>query len=228
MGEVLEPRRKSLRSAGPWAPVPAWIIHHPEITDRGLRLYAVLMLMSSADNSTAFPSRRKLGEVMGCSVDKIDRCLRELVKIEAVEVSHRFRAGTNEWTSSEYLLAVDNPDNRRPDVAAILPPPSRNSAATVAAPLPIGGRTDAAAEQEVLNQNQVNENHLTRPERIELVWDAYCKAFVPEGKSPRYLLAVRDRLVRDHGHYVIEVLDAYRPTQIADRVRAREQQAMAQ
>lgn len=225
MGELLEPRHKTLRGMGPWAPVPGWLIRHHGLTDRALRLYNVLALMTNASTSMAFPSRLTIANTMGCSVKTVDRALRELLSISGVEVIHRYRPGTHEWTSSEYRVCIDNPCS---EVGTDLTPGRDIDDATVGTDLTPGGVTDDAAEQEVLNQNQVNKNHLTRPERIELVWDAYCKAFVPEGKSPKYLLAVRDRLVRDHGHYVIEVLDAYRPTQIADRIRAREQQAMAQ
>lgn len=216
---LIEPRRKNLRSSGPWAPVPAWVINHPNLTDRALRLYAVLMLMSSAENSTAFPSRRKLAEMMACSVKTVDRALQDLMNIDGVRVEHRFRPGTHEWTSSEYLVTIDNPCS---EVATDMTTPRDKYDATVGTDLTLGGVTDDAAEPEVLNQNQVIQNHLPTPEQVQRVWDAYCDTYAQGGRSKKYRETVIARLEREYGDYVRGALEHYRPTQLADRIHDKE------
>lgn len=70
--------------------VPEWVLDHPGLSDRSVRLY--LVLRSFADNVTgvAWPGRRRLAERLRCDVKTVDRALAELVKVGAVTVRARF------------------------------------------------------------------------------------------------------------------------------------------
>lgn len=68
---------------GPFVIVPVWLLH-AGVTDKALRLYAVLG--SYADRELkAWPSRQKLADRMGCSAGSLDRALRELESVGAVQ-----------------------------------------------------------------------------------------------------------------------------------------------
>ena len=91
----------------PFAMVPEWILFHPDLTDRAVRLWGVLARSANADGSLT-PSRQKLaGRMKGCSVDSVDRAKRELVKVGAVVVIHRADPETGEPTTNDYRLIHD-------------------------------------------------------------------------------------------------------------------------
>lgn len=96
--------------------VPEWVILHPEITDKALRLFCVLARFTGQDG-TAFPKRQTLADTMGCSRDTVDRALAVLSKIGAVDIAHRFRRDGAK-SSNEYRLALPKTPHRRGKVAA--------------------------------------------------------------------------------------------------------------
>lgn len=76
---------------GYFAILPEWIID-AEISDRAVRLYAVLRRFANGELK-ARPSRSKLAIRLRTSLSSIDRALRELQVIGAITVRHR-------WTNS--------------------------------------------------------------------------------------------------------------------------------
>lgn len=81
--------------------VPEWLLHAP-ISDRALRLYAVLARY--ADNATlqAFPSRMLLAKRAKCSVKSIDRAIDELMQVGAIDKKRRVKDG--HYQSSLYTV----------------------------------------------------------------------------------------------------------------------------
>lgn len=106
-----------------FAIIPHWVIFSG-ITSGALHLYAVLT--KYADNTTgqAWPSRTTLANDIGKSRDTVDRHIKELEGIGALRVQRRKRQGTKENAVNLYTVVTANPE-----VAALMPPPSRVDAA---------------------------------------------------------------------------------------------------
>lgn len=92
---------------GPWAVVPEWLLD-ADVSDRAVRLYAVLARY--ADNSTreAYPNKRTLRRRLRCSDDSVSRARAELVDAGALIVTPRYEesedgAGRRQ-TSNHYVV----------------------------------------------------------------------------------------------------------------------------
>lgn len=123
--------------SGPWAAVPEWVLDSG-VSDRSLRLYALLGIYADKGTGECKPSRSTLAKRLKCSADSVDRAKRELLGIGALRWRQRTVPGKQELTSNEYVLVRISPS----EVAADTRLPSRTDAAT-------GSRTGAAE-----NQNQ--------------------------------------------------------------------------
>lgn len=84
--------------------VPTWLLD-AEVSDRAVRLFAVLTRYADQETQD-FPGRRALAERLRCSVDSIDRALRELVAAGAVRIEERWDADGNggQLTNDDHLL----------------------------------------------------------------------------------------------------------------------------
>ena len=72
--------------------VPEWVLD-AEISDRALRVYAVLARYADNDTLQAFPGRQTIADRVRCSVKSVDRALDELIEMGAIEKQHRVRDG---------------------------------------------------------------------------------------------------------------------------------------
>lgn len=72
--------------------VPEWVLYS-EVSDRALRVYAILARYADNETMQAFPSRATIAEKARCGVKSVDRALEELVKIGAIEKRHRVKDG---------------------------------------------------------------------------------------------------------------------------------------
>jgi hypothetical protein len=68
--------------------VPTWLLVEA-VSDRSIRLFALLTRYADREGR-GFPGRRTLAKRLRCSVDSIDRALRELVDAGAVRVEERW------------------------------------------------------------------------------------------------------------------------------------------
>jgi hypothetical protein len=68
--------------------VPTWLLD-AAVSDRAVRLFAVLTRYADREGR-GFPGRRVLAERLRCSVDSLDRALRELVTAGARRVEERW------------------------------------------------------------------------------------------------------------------------------------------
>ena len=133
-----------------FAVVPEWVLDHPDLSDRAVRLYGVLARYADTMGH-AWPARSTLGNRLYCSVDSVDRALKELAGVGAITKRRRVdEAG--DPTSNLYVLHPAGNQQTFPMSADVrgggrngAPTPGRSGAGT-------GGRTGAAQ----------NENHHDR------------------------------------------------------------------
>jgi hypothetical protein len=100
-------------ASGAFAIVPEWLLDAQvkdkngtkPISDRAIRLFAVLARHADKDGTGATPSKRKLAERLGCSQSTLYLATQELIEVGAVKVKARTRAnGDKGQTSNEYIL----------------------------------------------------------------------------------------------------------------------------
>ena len=102
---------------GRYGITPEWLLDSL-ISDRAVRLFATLAAKyAGRDTDKAFPSRTTLALDIGCSVDSIDRAIKELEKVGALSVERR-TVGKEKITSVYTLLFAATPSRM---VAATLP-----------------------------------------------------------------------------------------------------------
>jgi len=68
--------------------VPEWVID-ADISDRAVRVYAILARYADSETLQAFPSRETMAKRARCHWRSIDRAIDELVKLGAVTKTHR-------------------------------------------------------------------------------------------------------------------------------------------
>lgn len=83
---------------GSFEQIPHWILFHPEVTANGIRLYLILRSYAMG-KGYAFPSRRKLSEVMGVSMPTLDAAKKSLIDIGAIEVEGRISSSGDQTTN---------------------------------------------------------------------------------------------------------------------------------
>jgi biotin operon repressor len=111
----------------PYAAVPRALVGDRRVTDRGVRLYAVLTRFTDR-HSLAWPSQRTLAEQMECSIPTVERAVRELRDAGWVTVTRRGPGGPNVYRVNT------KPD---PDAAARIEAASRPPAHSRALTPPI-------------------------------------------------------------------------------------------
>jgi len=121
----------SVRSQiGPYSLVPEWVLDS-DLSDRAVRLYALLGRYAD-DEGKAFPSRRTLAKRLKCSVDSVDRAVRELTEGKILLVEHRYEDGdeTHRQTSNTYaLVQVPRRTGAAGEGGTTAAPPGRKAAA---------------------------------------------------------------------------------------------------
>jgi hypothetical protein len=92
-----------IRSTDYFAIIPEYVLY-ADITSNAVRLYAILNRFANS-NGHAWPSRKKLAELMQCSTATIDRAKDELVQIDALQVETR-TSPAGDYTTNLYTLQV--------------------------------------------------------------------------------------------------------------------------
>lgn len=72
--------------------VPEWVLYS-DISDKALRVYAILARYADNETMQAFPSRSTIAERARCGVKSVDRAVDELVKIGAIQKEKRVKDG---------------------------------------------------------------------------------------------------------------------------------------
>lgn len=81
----------SIRIDRRFAILDEWILD-AEVSDRAIRLYAVLMRYADKHTLKAFPSRGTIATRLRCSKASVDRAIEELIGIGALTKEHRYNS----------------------------------------------------------------------------------------------------------------------------------------
>jgi len=117
----------------PQAIIPEWVLD-AAISDKAVRLYLVLARYGGTSQAR-FPSRPTIAARLGCDTKTVDRAMKELVDIGAVQVTPRFRENGGR-SSNAYKLLVEPPgwagagDTGDPGEAAEMSPAIEDSVNT--------------------------------------------------------------------------------------------------
>ena len=85
---------------GPFAMVPEWLLYSG-VSGNAIKLFAIIHRHEGPGG--AHPSRKRLGDLMGVSVNVVDRTISELVDVGALTKEHRF-SSDGDMTSNAYTL----------------------------------------------------------------------------------------------------------------------------
>lgn len=132
----------ALEGFTPYAQVPRWVVRSEgALSGNAVHLYGVLM--SYADNGTkaAFPSRSRLAQDMGRSMNTVKRAMAELEEFGALKVTRRKSTVTGANISNLYVLVFSDPRaTREPGMGAPvsheLDPPSTTPTSPIAVTVP--------------------------------------------------------------------------------------------
>lgn len=159
----------ALEGFTPYAQVPRWVVRsHGALSGNAVHLYGVLMSYADNDTKAAFPSRSRLANDMGRSVDTIKRAMRELEQYGALRVERRKSKVTGANISNRYTLIFSDPrGTRAPRVGAPvhheLDPPSTTPTSPSAVTVP-------ATQSSSLRSPSLSERRTDR-DLLELVRD---------------------------------------------------------
>lgn len=81
--------------------VPEWLLDS-SVSDKALRVYAILARYADNETMQAFPSRETIAERARCHVKTVDRALDELIAVKAITKKHR-KTG-NGFSSNIYTV----------------------------------------------------------------------------------------------------------------------------
>ncbi len=95
--------------------IPEWILL-ANISDKAKVLYGALWKYADRNSNKCFPSRKTLSKDLNCHPSSVDRCLKELVNINAIEITKRPPKENGANQSNLYLLktAPISTDNDTP------------------------------------------------------------------------------------------------------------------
>lgn len=89
---------------GKFAQIPEALVRDSNVSDRAIRIYALVWTYSSEKGRKAWPSRREMAAQLNVSVSTIDRGLRELEERGAIAIESDFNG--DRQTSNIYTILV--------------------------------------------------------------------------------------------------------------------------
>lgn len=112
--------------------IPEWLLDSG-VSDKALRVYAILARYADNETMQAFPSRETIAERARCHVKTVDRALEELIGFRAITKKHR-KSG-NGFSSNIYTVKR---------VGTKMSPGRDTNVATVGTPVSLGRDMDVA------------------------------------------------------------------------------------
>jgi hypothetical protein len=85
-------------SGGYFAVVPETVLYST-LSDKAIRVYAVLARHADKTTGKCFPSRARIAELARCSLRSVDRALAELVAARVIQLEHRLNAAGDPATN---------------------------------------------------------------------------------------------------------------------------------
>ena len=132
-----------IRSDRRFAIIDEWVLDL-DISDRAIRLYAVLNRYADKDTNKAFPSRQTLADRLRCSPKSVDRALDELIQFGLLKKQQRH--------NSSLIFTLVTPVSRGVDSGV------QGGWTPVTRGVDTGGDLTRTTKRE-----PKNDNHLTRP-----------------------------------------------------------------
>ena len=132
-----------IRSDRRFAIIDEWILDL-DISDRAIRLYAVLNRYADKDTNKAFPSRQTLADRLRCSPKSVDRALDELIQFGLLKKQQRH--------NSSLIFTLVTPVSRGVDSG------DQGGWTPVTRGVDTGGNLTRTTKRE-----PKNDNHLTNP-----------------------------------------------------------------
>lgn len=90
-----------------FAPIPEWVLYHPELSDKAVRIFGTLM-RHGHDPSNCYPSDARIAELIHCSDTTIPKHRKQLYLARAAYAVPRFDDDGRQTTNG-YHLAGDAP-----------------------------------------------------------------------------------------------------------------------
>jgi hypothetical protein len=140
--------------------LPEWLLD-AGVSDRAVRVYALLARYADSETLQAFPSRETLAKRAGCHWRSIDRAIDELVALGAITKTHRKNGDayqSNIYTLRRVLTTVSPGTDTA--VTGVLTPQSP--------PTDTGGNLTITTQLEPLEQEPLNDI-------FEQFWEIYPK-----------------------------------------------------
>jgi hypothetical protein len=94
----------------PFVIMPLWVVDHPDVTPLDVAVYIAIKRHADVSGE-AYPSRARIAEVAKCSVDSVDRAVKRLMDVGALEKEVR-RKANGDPTSNLYTIH-EEPDGYR-------------------------------------------------------------------------------------------------------------------
>jgi len=148
---------------GPFVIIPEWVLVS-KISHGAVRLYALLGRYADYETGEAFPSRKLLATRLDVSVATVDRMVKELVDIGALEVFKRCDNGI--WLSNLYRIRRV-PGSPTSDEGS---PTSEDRGSPMREGR--GSPTSDELTRTTTNENQLNEKKTRQPE-VQQVFDLW-------------------------------------------------------
>ena len=117
-----------------FAQVPHWVLELP-LSDKAVRLYAILSKYADNADGTSYPGRGTLAKLMHCHRSSVDRAVEELIAAGCITKKVRYKEGR--YTSSLYTVRRIPPRSMDEGSRTHATTPSRADATTSSHPCDI-------------------------------------------------------------------------------------------
>jgi hypothetical protein len=166
----------SVEADGYFITLPEWV-EDSGISDRALRLWCKLSKQASILRGAPLKrTRLELAELMGCSKDTVDRLVKELEGVRALEVDRQYDHETKQYQVNTYRLLTARPVDDPPPVEEPLVRGGRTGAASRSGAAR-GGRTSPDASSSFTE----NQNKSAKPWSSGMEGRPQPAEYVPEG-----------------------------------------------
>lgn len=100
----------TLQGFTPYAQVPRWVLRSGKALSNGsVRLYGVIMTYAGNETMSAFPTRERLADDLGCGLRSISTWMKELEEFGALIVERRRNKRTGNFYANHYTLVFAEP-----------------------------------------------------------------------------------------------------------------------
>lgn len=141
---MTDPSQTLVEERETFVQIPDWVLLHPQLSAPAVRLYGVLKRYARM-SERAWPGRKALAGHLGCSEDSVDRYVKQLRDVGAVDVTHRWITAPGYGETGQIVL---EPGPGRIHTSSIYrlrwhEPAVANGSGLAAARVQGGGRKDA-------------------------------------------------------------------------------------